>query len=115
MTKYMIDANGKKLGRVASEAAGILLGKKTVALKPERVADVAVEIQNASKVDLGVKKLADKKYLRYSGFPGGLKEISLEQMVEKRGFGEVFRMAVKRMLPNNKLRVPRMKRLVIKD
>ena len=113
--RVTIDATNKKPGRVASEAAIILMGKKNPAMKKGEVEDVSVEITNAAKADFDLKKLVDKKYLRYSGYPGGLKEISLKQMIDKSGAGKVFWLAIRGMLPNNKLRVRRMKKLIIKE
>ena len=71
--KYTIDAAGKKLGRVASEAAIYLLGKNRVDFARNTVAGNAVEIINTSKADINENKLLRKKYVRYSGYPGGLK------------------------------------------
>jgi large subunit ribosomal protein L13 len=98
-----IDASGKKIGRVATEAAKILMGKTSTAYQPNVVADVKVTIVNASKADITTKKKEEKIYTRYTGFPGGLIETSLAHMIEKKGYGEAFKVAVRGMLPKNKL------------
>jgi len=113
MSKVVLDAKGKKLGRVASEAAKILLGKSSADFQRNKVAPVSVEIINASKLVLSEKKLSAKKYVSFSGYPGGFKETSLKGLINKRGFGEVLKRAVRRMLPANKLRTLRIKRLFV--
>jgi large subunit ribosomal protein L13 len=113
--KYTIDAQGKKLGRIASEAASLLRGKGLASFAPHELPDVSVEITNASKVALAEKKLTNVKYLRYSGYPGGLKETSMKEFLNKKGFGELFRRTVLRMLPRNTLRAKLIKRLVVKS
>ncbi|MEK7087793.1 MAG: 50S ribosomal protein L13 [Patescibacteria group bacterium] len=113
--KYTIDAQGKKLGRVASEAAALLRGKGSVAFKPNELPDASVEIVNASRISVQEKKLTEKKYQRYSGYPGGLKEISLKEFLAKRGYPELFRRVILRMLPRNTLRSRLIKRLLVKN
>ncbi len=114
-TTHTIDAQSKKIGRIASEAAKILMGKNTTAYEPNVVADVEVRIINASKVDITEKKKDEKTYSRYSGYPGGLITTTLGRMIEKKGMEEVFRIAVKGMLPKNKLQALMMKNLVITE
>ncbi len=113
--KYTIDATGKKLGRVASEAAIYLLGKNQPVFVRNKVTGGTVEIVNASKVDVSEQKLLQKKYTRYSGYPGGLKTLSMRDVVEKKGYKEIFTMAVYGMLPSNKLRPKIMKNLSVKE
>lgn len=108
-----IDAENKSIGRVASEAAKSLMGKDEPTFKPNIVVANKVQITNASKAKISFKKLADKKYQWYTGHPGGLKERTLEEMIEKKGYGEIFKQAVYGMLPDNKLRKERMKKLEI--
>ncbi len=69
---YSIDAKGKKLGRVASEAASVLLGKKSAHFVKHKIISPKVEIANASKLEIAETKMNTKVYLRYSGYPGGL-------------------------------------------
>lgn len=112
---YTIDAAGKSLGRVASEAASILLGKKSPQYVQNEVLPVSVTIENATKLTMSEKRIAMKDYTRYTGYPGGLRTTSMQMMIEKKGVAEVLRKAVDGMIPRNKLRKERMKRLTIKD
>jgi len=109
MKTYTIDAQQKKLGRIASEAAKILMGKTSVDYAPNKVADVKVLVVNASKLDIDAKKKGEKEYNRYSGFPGGLFTTTLGAMIEKKGYGEAVRIAVEGMLPKNKLQAKMIK------
>lgn len=113
--KYTIDAQGKKIGRIASEAAAHLIGKSSVSFSKNTVVDAKVEIVNASKVDITAKKKSDDSYIVYTGFRGGLKSESLGKLIDRRGMSEVFRRTVYGMLPKNKLRDQRIKNLIIKD
>ncbi|HRH24707.1 MAG TPA: uL13 family ribosomal protein [Candidatus Paceibacterota bacterium] len=113
--EYTVDAAGRTLGRVASEAASALLGKKSVHFLKTKVLPVKVTIINAKKLKLSEKRLSEKKYRYYTGHVGGLREFSLPMLLEKKGVGEALRMAVDGMIPRNKLRKERMKRLTIKD
>jgi large subunit ribosomal protein L13 len=111
---HTIDAQGKKLGRVASEAAVLLMGKNTPEFVRNAIPEVTVTIENASKLDLSEARLAETSRT-YSGYPGGLKETSRAKLIEKKGFGEALRKAVYGMLPANKLRARMMKNLVISE
>ena len=113
--KHTIDATNKKLGRLASEAAALLIGKSTVDFAKNNVTDVKVEIVNASKVDISPEKLEKEYYRAYSHFPGGYKETTWKRTVEKKGFGELFRKAIDGMLPKNKLRTKRLKNLTVTE
>ena len=113
--KYTIDATGKKLGRVASEAAVYLNGKNTVEFARNTITPTQVEIINASKADIDEKKLTTKTYDRYSGYPGGLRSPSMKNVVEKKGYAEIFTLAVYGMIPSNKLRAKIMKNLSVKE
>ena len=99
---YVIDAEGKTLGRIASEAAKILRGKNKPIFTPHLDTGDYVIIVNAEKVAVTGKKLKEKTYVTYSGYPGGKKEITLEQMLAKKP-EQVIRHAVKGMLPDGKL------------
>ena len=110
--EHVIDANGKRLGRVAAAAASFLLGKNK-GLAKNKVAPEKVKIVNASKVAVSVKKLKQTSKVRYSGFPGGLSEASWQQIVAKKGYPVLLRQIVSGMLPKNKLKKPRMKNLEI--
>jgi large subunit ribosomal protein L13 len=110
-----VDAENKAVGRVASEVAKILMGKDSPDYRPNVVIKDKVQITNASKAKIDFKKLKSKKYQWYTGYPSGLKERTLEDMIERKGYGEIFKKAVYGMLPDNKLRAPRMKKLEIID
>ncbi len=114
-TLYTIDAAGGSLGRVASEAASVLLGKKSAQYLQNEVMPVEVEIVNASKLVMTEKRIKGKEYTRYTGYPGGLRITSLANLLMKKGVGEAIRKAVDGMIPRNKLRKERMKRLTITD
>jgi large subunit ribosomal protein L13 len=111
--KYTIDARGRALGRVASEAASALLGKKSAHYVQNFVLPVEVTIINADKLALPETRIKNKIYQRYTGYPGGLREIPMAMMIDKKGIEEVVRKTVDGMLPRNKLRKDRMKRLIV--
>jgi len=99
---WLVDANGKILGRLASEVASLLRGKN----KPQ-YADFMdmgdfVIVVNAEKIRVTGKKLDQKRYYSHSGYPGGIKETTLKELKDKKP-EEVIRKAVWRMLPKNKL------------
>ncbi len=98
---YIIDAAGQNLGRLASRIAKVLLGKGKPAYAPGVDVGDFVIVVNAGKVTVTGKKLDEKVYYRHSGYPGGLKEITLRNQLEK--FPErVIRSAVRGMLPRNR-------------
>jgi large subunit ribosomal protein L13 len=113
MKTVQIDAAGKILGRVATTAAHILLGKDEPTFARNVVADVKVEILNADQIKLPVQRLQGSTFKRYSGYPGGLKVITLGKMKDSKGMTEVLHLTVKGMLPNNKLKKDRLKNLVV--
>ena len=99
---YVIDADGKTLGKLASETASILRGKKKPTYTPHVDCGDYVIVINAEKVHVTGKKESKKIYKSYSGFPGGLKEITLGEMRTKKP-EEIIRHAVKGMMPKGKL------------
>lgn len=111
--EHTIDAQGKKLGRVASEAAHVLMGKNDPQFEKHTVADVKVTIINSEALAIPQKKASTKIYTHYTGYPGGLRKQTLEEIKEKKGIEEVIRKAVYGMLPGNKLRTKMMKHLII--
>jgi len=111
MKPIVLDAKDKKLGRVASEAASYLMGKKSPTYSRNRLSGVKVSIINCSKADINEKKKKDKIYVTFTGFRGGLFEESLGHLSERKGYSEAFRIAVYRMLPSNSLRKEMMKNL----
>ncbi len=117
MTKqiYTIDATGKSLGRVASLAATMLRGKAEVSFECHIAPNVSVTITNASKAKIMDKKLKEKVYDWYSGYPGGRREETMGDLAKRKGFSELFRIAVNGMIPNNKLRQVIMKQLTVQD
>ena len=115
MKKHVIDAQNKKLGRVATEAAAILIGKDTPEFARNIVPDVKVEIINVSKADISSKKKNEKFYLTYSGYPGGQLKETLAKLIDRKGITEAFIRAVKGMLPDNKLKTKRLLNLEVKE
>ncbi len=100
--EYTIDANGMRLGKVATTAASYLIGKNSPSVTRNNVTAVQVNIINASKLDVPVKKKEDI-YQSYSGYPGGRKTETLEHLGKRRGYAEVLKRTIKGMLPKNKL------------
>jgi len=98
----VVDATDVPLGRLASEVASILKGKRKPQYTPNVDTGDFVIVVNASKVKLTGNKLADKKKYRHSGYPGGLKETAISEILAKRP-ERVIEMAVKGMLPKNTL------------
>lgn len=111
---HTIDATDRTLGRVASEAAHALLGKRSAHFVKNRALPMTVIIENASKLYLTVRRTAGKVYTRYTGYPGGLRSITMAEMITKKGIAEVVKKTVDGMIPRNKLRAIRMKHLVVK-
>ena len=99
---YVVDAEGKTLGRLASQIAAILRGKHKPTFTPHVDCGDFVIIVNAEKIHLSGKKLTDKVYTRFSGYPGGLKETTAGQMLEKHPT-RVLELAIKGMLPHTRL------------
>ena len=109
---YVIDAEGKVLGRLATEIARRLRGKHKPVYTPYVDTGDFVIVVNAGKVKLTGKKLTDKIYYRHSGYPGGLKETPAGKMLQEKP-GEVLRLAVRGMLPKNSLGRAMLKKLKI--
>jgi large subunit ribosomal protein L13 len=98
----VIDATGQTLGRLATQIAEALRGKRKPEYTPHIDTGDFVIVVNAEKIHVTGNKLADKKYYRHSGYPGGLKVRTLGEQLERRP-EEVIRKAVKGMLPRNRL------------
>lgn len=111
--EYILDAKDKSLGRLASETASILRGKREVDFAPNRLAAVKVKIINLDKLKISEKKIEQKYYKKHSGYPGGLKITPLKKALEKKGVAYIFRQAVMNMLPKNKLQKRMIKNLII--
>ena len=112
--EYIIDAKGKRLGRVATEAASVLLGKNTTHFAKNIVEPVVVKITNASLLDISEKR-GTEEFQRYSGYPGGRNVETLVHLGKRRGYGEVVRRVINGMLPKNKLQKQRMLNLEVTE
>lgn len=99
---YLVDANGKTLGRLASEIAQRLRGKHKAEYTPHVDTGDYIVVINAEKITVTGKKATDKMYHHHSGYPGGLKSFSFEKLIE-RAPERVLQRAVKGMLPRNPL------------
>jgi large subunit ribosomal protein L13 len=115
MTKYTLDAKGKKLGRLATEAAKLLMGKNTTDYARNVIPDVEVIIINAGALEISDKKKDQEEFKYYSGYPGGLRTEKLGTTLEKKGVGEVVKKTVYGMLPTNKLRARMIKKLTVNE
>lgn len=114
-TAYTIDAAGRPLGRVASEAAKILMGKNVTAFARHKAPDVSVKIINVSKLSISEKHLANNKYARFSGYQGGLRFETLREVIARLGYQAAVKHAVRGMIPATRLRTGMLKRLTIVD
>lgn len=112
---YTIDAAGKSLGRVATEAAKALMGKTSSDYTPNKRSNVKVTITNASKLRVREQKRVQKTYVSYSGYPGGLKRKSLGTIAAQQGYAAPLRTAISRMLPRNTFKNARLKNLTITE
>ena len=99
---FVVDADGKNLGRVAAKVAHVLRGKHKPTYTPHMDCGDYVIIVNASKINLTGNKLDDKMYYNHSGYPGGLRERNAKTMIEKYPV-EMVERAVKGMLPKTTL------------
>jgi large subunit ribosomal protein L13 len=109
---FVVDAEGKVLGRVATTIANILRGKHKPTYSPSVDTGDFVIVLNAGKIELTGTKLDKKVYYRHSGFPGGIKSTTAGQLMAKKP-EEVIKKAVKGMLPKNKLARHMLKKLKI--
>ena len=107
---HVIDASGKVLGRLATQVAELLMGKHKPIFSPNLDTGDFVVIINADKVRFTGNKAKQKLYYRHSGYPGGLKSISLEKMMQTNP-ARVIEHAVKGMLPHTRLGARMMKKL----
>ena len=107
---YTIDATGKVLGRIAVQVAILLQGKDKPSFQPQKDEGALVRVKNVHKIKITGKKVKKKRYFHYTGFPGGLRQVPLQKVFE-RNPSELLKKAVLGMLPKNKLRAKRIKRL----
>ncbi len=108
----IVDAKDKVLGRVAAKVASLLRGKHKTVFTPHMDTGDGVIVINAALVRVTGRKLSQKVYRRFSGYPGGLKEVTLSNMLSKKP-ETVMKLAVQRMLPQNRLGRDLMKNLKI--
>src|SRR4051812_12273865 len=101
-TWYVVDAQGQTLGRLATQIAETLRGKRKPEYTPHVDTGDFVVVINAEKIHVTGNKLADKRYYRHTGYPGGIRSRTLGEMLERRP-EEVIRKAVKGMMPRNRL------------
>jgi large subunit ribosomal protein L13 len=99
---YVVDADGQTLGRLATQIADALRGKRKPEYTPHVDTGDFVVVVNAEKIAVTGNKLDDKRYYRHSGYPGGLRSRTLREQLERRPT-EVIRKAVKGMLPRTRL------------
>ena len=111
---HTIDARDKVLGRLASQIAVLLRGKQKPDFFPYKDMGDFVVVKNVGKMIITGRKMDQKKYYRYSGYMGGLKETPLKKLF-KENPGEVLKKAVYGMLPKNKLREKQIKRLKFEE
>ncbi len=109
-----IDAEGKSPGRLATHIAKILIGKHKPTYMPNIDSGDHVQVVNAAKMKITGKKIEQKVYHHHTTFASGLRTVSMKALMSSRP-AEVLERAVSRMLPKNKLRVERLKRLLIKN
>ncbi|MBR2543720.1 50S ribosomal protein L13 [Candidatus Saccharibacteria bacterium] len=111
---WLVDASTLPLGKLAVIIADKLMGKSKVSYTPHIDNGDYVVVTNAKSIQVTGNKMTQKMYYRHSGFPGGLKELKLEEVIEKNP-SVAIREAVKGMLPKNKLAADRLARLKIFD
>ena len=109
---YLLDARDKTLGRLAARVAVVLRGKHKAIFTPHLDTGDGVIIINAAKIKVTGRKLKQKVYRRYSGYPGGLREVSLENMLSRKPI-TVINLAVRRMLPRGHLGEQMLKKMKV--
>jgi len=110
----VVDAAGRTLGRLATQVADTLRGKRKPEYTPHCDVGDFVIVVNAEKVAVTGNKREDKLYYRHSGYPGGLRSRTLGEMLERRPV-EVIRLAVKGMMPRNRLARAQLRKLKVYD
>ncbi len=109
---HLIDAKDQILGKVSEKIANMLIGKNKAQYTPTQNWGDKIVVINAEKIIVTGKKLKDKKYIHYTGFPGGLRTENLEDLLARKPV-EIIKKAVSGMLPKNKLRKDMMSNLYI--
>ncbi len=115
METITLSAKGKKLGRLASQVASILMGKQTTSFTRSRLPNISVTISDASKLDINEKRMKSLSYKHYSGSPGGLRIRTAKEVVASKGYGELLLKAIDGMLPKNSLRRAMLKRVTVTE
>ena len=111
---HTIDATGKRLGKIATEAATFLMGKNDPTYAKHVMSDVIVEITNASKLEVSDKKKTEI-YQSFSGYPSGRKTETLDHLANRLGYGEVVKRTIGGMLPSNKHKKRLLKQLIVTE
>ncbi|MBA3679207.1 50S ribosomal protein L13 [Candidatus Saccharibacteria bacterium] len=109
---YIIDASGQTLGRLSTKIARLLTGKDKPSYSPHVIGGDVVVVINAARVTVTGQKLTDKIYYHHTGYPGGIREISLRDQLEKDPTAVIVH-AVQGMLPKNKLQAQMLKNLKV--
>ena len=109
---HLIDLKGQTLGRISTDIAQLLMGKNKTNFSPNLDCGDYVVVTNAAQVVVTGNKSADKLYRHHTGYPGGFREYTYAQ-VQAKDPNKIIANSVKGMLPKNKLRAPRMKRLKV--
>ncbi len=112
---HLVDATGMVLGRLASHVAKLLMGKDTPGYERHMLSGSSVTVTNASKIKMTDKRKNETLHESYSGYPGGLKYKTNADIIAKKGYSELVRLAVYGMLPSNRLRAEMMKKLTITE
>lgn len=113
--QIVIDASERRLGRLASDIAVLLMGKNRSDFKRRTHPNIRIVVENASRMDISDKRLSELKYKSYSGHPGGQRVRTGHDIVRTHGYGELIIRAVYGMLPGNKLRSRMMKNLTVNE
>ena len=109
---YLVNASSKTLGRLASKVATVLIGKRKAVFATDQISGDQVIVINAREIHVTGKKSTEKIYKHYSGYPGGLKTYTFEELMARKP-EEIIARAVSRMLPKNKLGREMLRRLRI--
>lgn len=115
MKEITLDAKGKSMGRVASEAAAILRGKTTAEFAPNKTPEVKLTVINLKEMRITGKKLKLKMYSKRSEYLGSYREEAMDKVIAKKGIGFVFKEAVNGMINRTKLKKPMLKNLIVKE
>ncbi|MDP3964158.1 MAG: 50S ribosomal protein L13 [bacterium] len=113
--EHVLDASTVSFGRLATRAAELLQGKHRVDYAPNIDFPVTVRVENIKQIKISGRKTEQKLYYRYTGYPGGLKTVAMSEYLAKEKPRVIFSKAVQNMLPKNRLRDRRMRRLIFSE